>query len=58
MKKPKGDDFLQVLELAVREALKDGTIDAKDRLKAIEIGSKLAAIRNKIDDSDKGNFFK
>ena len=57
MKKPKEDDFLQVLELAVRSTLKDASIDAKDRIRAIEIGSKLAAIRAKIDEGDKGSFF-
>jgi len=60
LKKPKpiADDFLDILEQGVRDMLKDGNIEAKDRLKALEVGSKLAAIKAKIDDGERGNFFK
>lgn len=60
MKKPAAakDDFLDVLEQGVRDVLKDGNADAKDRMKAIEVGGKLVAIRAKISDEDKGSFFK
>ena len=57
-KEVKDDDFLPLLETGIRDILKDADADVKDKLKAIEIGAKLAAIRHNIDDDTKGNFFK
>jgi hypothetical protein len=53
-------DFLKLLERAVADVLSDKEARRSDKLKAVEIGSKLLAIRHKIDgggESD-GSFFK
>ena len=52
-------DFLQLLEKGVRDVLSDKDARRSDKLKAVEIGSKLLAIRHKIDggDGSDGSFF-
>jgi hypothetical protein len=51
-------DFLKLLEAGVREVLRDKDAKRGDKLKAVEIGSKLLAIRHKIDGADdSGSFF-
>lgn len=54
----KKQDFLAILEQAVRDTLKDKDADPAVRLKAIEIGAKLLGIRHKIEGGgDAGSFF-
>ena len=51
-------DFLKLLEAGVRDVLRDKEAKRSDKLKAVEIGSKLLAIRHKIDGGDDaGSFF-
>lgn len=51
-------EFIALLESGVRAVLRDKNSKTSDRLKAIEIGSKLLAIRHKIDGGDdSGSFF-
>jgi hypothetical protein len=51
-------NFISELENAVRAVLKDKEAKRGDRLKAIEVGTKLLAIRHKIDGGDDaGSFF-
>lgn len=56
---PKKDQLLSQLENAVRSALRDKTLKTSDKIKVIEAGAKLLAIRHKIDDGGSGgsNFF-
>lgn len=54
----KEKDLSEVLEAAIREVLKNKDTKPADRLKAIEAGAKLLAIRHKIEGGgDAGNFF-
>jgi len=60
MSKQAADDieFVKLLEDGVRAVLRDKQAKMSDRLKAVEIGSKLLAIRHKIDGADdSGSFF-
>lgn len=51
-------DLSEVLEAAIRSVLKDKETKPSDRVKAIEAGAKLLAIRHKIEGGgDAGNFF-
>jgi hypothetical protein len=52
-------DFLKLLEAGVRDVLRDKDAKRSDKLKAVEIGSKLLVIRHKIDggDGSDGSFF-
>lgn len=40
--------FVRLLERGVRDVLKDKQASAADKLKAIEVGAKIAAIQHKI----------
>lgn len=54
----KEPDLSEVLEAAIRAVLKNKETKPADRLKAIEAGAKLLAIRHKIEGGgDAGNFF-
>lgn len=56
----KDDKFLNTLEKAVSDILGDPKAKVGDRLKAIEMGAKVAAIRHRIDgggEGEDGNFF-
>lgn len=48
----KDDDFLNVLETAVRNIVKNKKASKADKLSAINAGTKLLAIRHKISSSD------
>lgn len=54
MSKPKGDSLLRKLETEVRKTLALKTLDVSERLKAIECGVKILAIRHKIEDGGGG----
>jgi hypothetical protein len=52
--------FMETLEQEVRKVLRDKNIEPAERLKAIEVGAKLLAIRHKIEDGiggQSGSFF-
>ena len=51
------DSFLRLLENNVRTILKNKDATVQDRLKAVEIGSKLAAIQAKAKGGDEDAFF-
>jgi hypothetical protein len=56
----KDGTFLQELEAGVRRVLLEGEISIAERLKAIEVGSRLLMIRHKIEmggGDDSGSFF-
>jgi hypothetical protein len=56
--KRKPDDVLALAEREVRKVLKNGRLTAGERLKAIEIVTKIAAIRHKVSDGGgDGAFF-
>lgn len=42
------ESFIRLLERGIRDLLKSRDTPAADRLKAIEVGAKLAAIQHKI----------
>ena len=50
-------NFLRVLERGIRDVLKEKDTSAADRLKAIEVGAKVAAIQHKINTGDEDAFF-
>jgi hypothetical protein len=59
MTKPKESTFLDTLEREIRKVLKDPDISPSDRLKAIEAGAKLLAVRHKVTgESGDGSFFR
>jgi hypothetical protein len=47
-KKRAADTFVRLLERGVRDVLKDKDTSAADKLKAIDVGAKIAAIQHKI----------
>lgn len=57
-KKP--DNFLAALEKGVRTVLEDSQSTVKERMEAINAGTKLMQMKHKIGDSDDepGSFFK
>lgn len=55
MTKPKEDKFFKLLEDGVRDVLKSPEASPADKLKAIDTGAKLLAIRHKIDTSEGGD---
>ena len=46
----KKKSLIDVLEIEVRKALRDRELSNGERLKAIEVGAKILAIRHKIDE--------
>lgn len=59
MTKPDPDSaFVKELERAVRDVLKEENLDAADRIKAIQAGTQLLAVKHKIrPEGEKENFF-
>lgn len=57
-KKPE-DDFLSVLEKGIRAVLQDEKTTAKERMDAVNAGTKLLLIKHKISDTgnEAGSFF-
>lgn len=55
----KKDDLLDVLEKGVRTVLEDKDATVKERMEAINAGTKLMQLKHKIGDSDDepGSFF-
>ena len=53
----KDSDFMAVLEQGVRDVLKNRKASAADKLAAVTAGTKLLAIRHKIDGGDEKGFF-
>ncbi len=49
--------FLKTLERGIRDVLKDKNASAPDKLKAIEVGAKVAAIQLKVSGGDDDAFF-
>ncbi len=49
--------FVRLLERGIRDVLKDKGANAADKLKAIEVGAKIAAIQHKISSGDDDAFF-
>lgn len=54
------NDFLSVLENGIRDVLKDKKSKARDRMDAVNAGTKLLLIKHKISDTgdEAGSFFK
>ncbi len=58
MTAPKKDNLLNKLELELRKALRDKDLKQSDRIKLLEVGAKLLAVRHKVEGGDtSGNFF-
>lgn len=57
--KPKKDSFVDHLEKQIRKALRESDLKQADRIKLIEAGAKLAAIRHKVEEGGggAGSFF-
>jgi hypothetical protein len=55
--KKKPDAFVRLLEAGVRDVLKNPAATPADRLKAIEVGAKLALIQHKVKAGDDDAFF-
>jgi hypothetical protein len=53
----KDEEFLSLLENGVREVLKAKRCTPAERLQAVNVGSRLLAIRHKIGGGDEENFF-
>lgn len=60
MTKKPDDDFLSVLENGIRAVLLDKKSTGKERMDAVNAGTKLILIKHKISDTadDAGSFFK
>lgn len=59
MIKKTDDDFLSVLESGIRDVLQDKKTTAKERMDAVNAGTKLMLIKHKITDTsnEAGSFF-
>ncbi len=49
--------FVRLLERGIRDVLKNKDVLPADKLKAIEVGAKIAAIQHKISSGDDDAFF-
>lgn len=56
-RKPKEPELVSVLKRAILELMNNKEATAAEKLKAIELGTKLAAIEAKIKDVDDGKSF-
>jgi hypothetical protein len=56
----KSPDFMEILEVGVRDVLTNKKASMKDRIDAINAGTKLMLIKHKITDTsgESGSFFK
>lgn len=54
---PQDEEFLMLLETAVREVLKDKRATPAERIQAIGAGSRLLVIRHRIGGGEEENFF-
>lgn len=50
-------NFMEVLEQGVRDVLKNRKASASDKLAAVTAGTKLLAIRHRIEGDDQKGFF-
>lgn len=53
------DDFMSILESGIKDVLKDKKSSAKERMDAVNAGTKLMLIKHKISDTgdEAGSFF-
>lgn len=51
------EQFVRILENGIRAVLKDKQSSSADKLKAIEIGAKIAAVQFKMKGGDEDAFF-